>query len=135
MNFHPGAFIDSLYYMGVGMLGIMLVIGVIIGITVLLNKITNKKSDKEQTVDFIVLQNSSITIPHPLSRELPLHKGAFLLIYTARELLLHKGAVLLIYTAREPPLHKGVFYLVRCAEFSFTGGILLFRLYYATAPM
>ncbi len=49
MNFHPGAFIDSLYYMGVGMLGIMLVIGVIIGITVLLNKITNKKSDKEQT--------------------------------------------------------------------------------------
>lgn len=43
MNFNPGAFIDNLYYMGVGMLCIMIVMGVIIGITVLLNKITNKK--------------------------------------------------------------------------------------------
>ena len=32
-------FIDNLYYMGVGMLGIFAVIGVIIGITVLLNKL------------------------------------------------------------------------------------------------
>ncbi len=46
MNFHPGAFIDSLYYMGVGMLGIMIVIGVIIGITVLLNKITGNNKEK-----------------------------------------------------------------------------------------
>ncbi len=46
MNFDPGAFVDNLYYMGVGMLGIMIVIGVIIGITALLNKITSKKKDK-----------------------------------------------------------------------------------------
>ena len=35
-------FVDNLYYMGVGMLGIFLVIGVIILITVLLNHITKK---------------------------------------------------------------------------------------------
>ncbi len=46
MNFHPGAFVDNLYYMGVGMLGIMIVIGVIICITALLNKITGKKKNK-----------------------------------------------------------------------------------------
>ena len=37
MNFNPMAFIDNLGYMGVGMLGIMLVIGTIIVVTVLLN--------------------------------------------------------------------------------------------------
>ena len=39
------AFIDNLYYMGLGMLGICVVIMVIIGVTVLLNKITTKKKD------------------------------------------------------------------------------------------
>ena len=47
MNFHPEAFIDNLYYMGVGMLGILIVIGVIIGVTILLNKITGKKKNKK----------------------------------------------------------------------------------------
>ncbi len=47
MNFRPEAFIDNLYYMGVGMLGILIVIGVIIGVTVLLNKITGKKKNKK----------------------------------------------------------------------------------------
>ena len=35
-------FIDNLYYMGVGMAGIFLVIGVIILITMALNKFTKK---------------------------------------------------------------------------------------------
>ena len=29
--------------------------------------------------DLFFLQNDSITIPHPLTRELPLHKGAFIM--------------------------------------------------------
>lgn len=36
-------FVDNLYYMGVGMLGILVVMGVIILVTMLLNKITAKK--------------------------------------------------------------------------------------------
>ena len=40
MEFNLMNFVDNLYYMGVGMLGIFLVIGVIIGITMLLNKFT-----------------------------------------------------------------------------------------------
>ena len=40
--FEPMHFLDNLYYMGVGMLGIFLVIGVIILITMLLNKVMKK---------------------------------------------------------------------------------------------
>jgi len=40
MQFNPQAFVDNLYYMGVGMLCIFVVIGVIIGITLLLGAIT-----------------------------------------------------------------------------------------------
>ena len=43
MNFNPMEFIYNLKYMGMGMLGIIVVIGVIILITMLLNKITAKK--------------------------------------------------------------------------------------------
>ena len=39
MNFNPFAFIENLRYMGLGMLGILVVIGVIIGITALMNKL------------------------------------------------------------------------------------------------
>ena len=38
MNFNPMNFIDNLYYMGVGMACIVVVIGVIILLTMLLNK-------------------------------------------------------------------------------------------------
>ena len=38
-------FINNLYYMGIGMLGIIIVIAVIIGITVLLNKFTSNKDE------------------------------------------------------------------------------------------
>ncbi len=42
MNFNPSAFISNLRYMGLGMLGIMIVIGIIIIVTVLLTKIGKK---------------------------------------------------------------------------------------------
>ena len=42
-NFSTERFFDALPYMGKGMLGIFVVIGVIIGMIVVLNKITTKK--------------------------------------------------------------------------------------------
>jgi len=42
MNFNPMAFIESMYYMGVGMLNIFIVIGVIVLITMLLNRVFKK---------------------------------------------------------------------------------------------
>ncbi len=44
MKFNPMAFVDNLYYMLVGMAGILIVIGVIILITLVLNKLTTPKS-------------------------------------------------------------------------------------------
>ncbi len=48
LYFNPHAFIDSLYYMLYGMLGIFVVIGIIIALTYLLNYIfsDNRKKDK-----------------------------------------------------------------------------------------
>ncbi len=46
-NFNPSAFLDSLPYMGKGMLGIFIVIGIIIGVTTLLNAVTSKKDKKQ----------------------------------------------------------------------------------------
>ena len=43
MIFDPMAFIDNLYYMGVGMASILIVMGVLIVITNALNKIFSKK--------------------------------------------------------------------------------------------
>ena len=45
MDFNPAAFVENLKYMGVGMLGIFIVIGVIILSVVALNKATAPKSD------------------------------------------------------------------------------------------
>ncbi len=45
MQFNPMNFVSNLKYMGLGMLGIFIVIGVIILLTVILNK-TTKDSDK-----------------------------------------------------------------------------------------
>ena len=49
IEFNPMAFVDNLYYMGMGMAGIIIVMGVLIAITTLLNKIFSKtnKKDKE----------------------------------------------------------------------------------------
>ena len=48
LYFNPHAFIDNLYYMLYGMLGIFVVIGIIIALTYLLNYIfsSNRKKDK-----------------------------------------------------------------------------------------
>lgn len=42
MQFNPMNFVNNLYYMGVGMLGIFVVIGIIIVATILINKLANK---------------------------------------------------------------------------------------------
>ena len=44
MNINPMNFIYNLKYMGIGMLGILIVIGVIILVTMILNKVTVKKN-------------------------------------------------------------------------------------------
>ena len=41
--FEPMNFVTSLKYMGVGMLGIFIVIGIIVGVVVGLNKLTKDK--------------------------------------------------------------------------------------------
>ena len=43
LSFNPMAFIDNLYYMGVGMASILIVMAVLILITMGLNKIFSKK--------------------------------------------------------------------------------------------
>lgn len=42
MEINIMAFVDNLKYMGLGMLGIFVSIGVIVAVTVILNKITKK---------------------------------------------------------------------------------------------
>ncbi len=46
MNINPENFVDNLYYMGVGMLGIFIVIGSIIAVTMILNAVTSEKKEK-----------------------------------------------------------------------------------------
>ncbi len=46
LQFKPMEFVYSLKYLGQGMLGIFVVMGLIIGTTVLLNKIFTKKKNK-----------------------------------------------------------------------------------------
>lgn len=48
IEFNPMAFVDNLYYMGMGMAGIIIVMGVLIGITTLLNKIFSKTKNKNE---------------------------------------------------------------------------------------
>lgn len=43
MQFVPMNFISNMRYMGLGMLGIFVVIGIIAGVTVLLNRFTSAK--------------------------------------------------------------------------------------------
>ena len=42
MQFNPANFISNLKYMGLGMLGILVVIGIIVGVVVVLNKATKE---------------------------------------------------------------------------------------------
>ncbi len=43
LEFEPSNFVDNLGYMGSGMLGIFVVIGIIVGITYILNAVSKKK--------------------------------------------------------------------------------------------
>lgn len=45
--FEPMNFVENLRYMGLGMLGIFIVIGVITLLTIILNKVTEQKSDEQ----------------------------------------------------------------------------------------
>ena len=49
MNFNPMAFVENLKYMGLGMLGIFIVIGVIILSVVALNKLTAPKKQDDDS--------------------------------------------------------------------------------------
>ena len=44
--FEPIKFVENLQYMGVGMLGVFLIVGIIIGATYAINHFTNKLSNK-----------------------------------------------------------------------------------------
>jgi hypothetical protein len=46
MTFEPMNFVENLPYMGKGMLGIFVVIGIIAGVTVLLNYVTSRFGKK-----------------------------------------------------------------------------------------
>ena len=43
MQFNPANFIHNLKYMGLGMIGIFIVIGIIVGVVVALNTLTKEK--------------------------------------------------------------------------------------------
>ncbi len=43
-NFIPMNFVENLKYMGIGMLGIFIIIGIIIGATYAIGALSNKKS-------------------------------------------------------------------------------------------
>ncbi len=59
--------------------------------------------------DLFFLQNDSITIPHPLTREPPLHKGAFF-----------------IYASRQLPWLEGGFFICASRHLLVLGGVFLF---------
>ena len=48
MNFEPMNFVNNLSYMGLGMLGIFIVMGVIIAVTTVLDKAASKKSGEDE---------------------------------------------------------------------------------------
>lgn len=48
MYFDPSQFVKNLSYMGMGMLGIFVVIGVITGLTMLLNAVTAERKNNDE---------------------------------------------------------------------------------------
>ena len=51
MNFNPMAFVENLQYMGIGMLGVFIIIGVIIAATYVIGAATAKKEKKADDSD------------------------------------------------------------------------------------
>ena len=47
MEFNPMEFVNNLKYMGIGMLGVFIIVGIIILATYAVNKFTGKKSEKD----------------------------------------------------------------------------------------
>ncbi len=47
-EFHPMGFVENLRFMGIGMLGIFIIIGIIIVATVIINKVFSGKEKKEE---------------------------------------------------------------------------------------
>lgn len=48
MNFNPMGFIENLKYMGIGMLGVFIIVGIIIAATYIIGKYTGNNSDKNK---------------------------------------------------------------------------------------
>lgn len=46
--FEPIEFVNNLKWMGLGMLGVFIIVGIIIGATYAINKFTSKHSDNEE---------------------------------------------------------------------------------------
>lgn len=44
MNFNPMGFVENLKYMGIGMIGVFIIVGIIIGATYLIGKVTSMSS-------------------------------------------------------------------------------------------
>ncbi len=90
-------------------------------------------------LDLFFLQNDSITIPHPLTREPPLHKGAFFIyasrqlpwleggffIYASRQLPWLEGGFF-IYASRQLPWLEGGFFICASRHLLVLGGVFLF---------
>lgn len=47
--FNPAGFLKGLEYMGLGLLGTFVVIGIIIGVTMAFNNLSNKLAEKKST--------------------------------------------------------------------------------------
>ncbi len=48
MYFNPMAFVDNLKYMGIGMLGVFMIIGIIIAATYIIGAATTKKPESDK---------------------------------------------------------------------------------------
>ena len=48
MYFEPISFINNLKYMGIGMLGVFMIVGIIMGATYLINYLCNKLTKKDE---------------------------------------------------------------------------------------
>ncbi len=83
-----------------------------------------RRGCSNQVFNLMIQQNERATIPHPLTRELPLHKGAFFMFGITRELPLHKGAFFIFGITQEFPLLGGFLYLLPLLE----GGFFVYLL-------
>ena len=48
MNFQPAEFVNNLTYMGIGMLGVFIIVGIIIASTYIIGAVTNKIANRKK---------------------------------------------------------------------------------------